>query len=47
MKMNESEPLKKCRKRKNSAKPTVHHLVGMRIMDTCNADYPWNGIKMA
>lgn len=45
--MNESEPLMKCRKRKNSAKPTFHHWVGMRIEETCNADYPQNGIKVA
>ena len=32
MKMNESEPLKKCRKRKTSAKSTGHHLVEIRII---------------
>ena len=45
--MNESEPLKKCRKRETSAKRTFQIWVGIKIMDTCNADYLRNGIKMA
>lgn len=47
MKMNASEPLMKCRKRKTSAKPIFHHWVGKRIAETCKADYLRNGIKMA
>jgi hypothetical protein len=34
MKMNESESLKKCRKRKVFAKSTGHHPVETRIIDT-------------
>ena len=47
VKMNESEPLKKCRKRETSAKLTFQNWVGIKIMDTCNADYLRNGIKVA
>ena len=32
--MNESESLKKCRKREFSAKSAGHHLVETRIIDT-------------
>ena len=45
--MNESKPLKKCRKRETSAKRTFQIWVGIKIMDTCNVDYLRNGIKMA
>lgn len=47
MKMNESEPLKKYRKRKTLAKLIFHHWIRMRIEDTCKADYLLDGIKMA
>lgn len=47
MKMNESEPLKKYRKRKILAKLIFHHWIRTRIEDTCKADYLLNGIKMA
>ena len=47
MKMNESEPLKKYRKRKILAKLILHHWIRTRIEDTCKADYLLNGIKMA
>lgn len=47
MKMNESEPLKKYRKRKILAKLIFHHWIRMRIEDTCKAGYLLNGIKMA
>ena len=45
--MNESEPLKKCRKRETSAKLTFQIWVGTKIMDTCKAVYLRNGIKLA